>query len=67
MDQLLNETGYVSVFRIADNHRELLHRALPNPADTRLFDCLMTEARRLGMSWIDGLEYVIAQRRMMLN
>ena len=48
-------------------HRELLHKALPDPADTRLFDRLMAEARSHGMTWIDGLEYVIDKRRAMLN
>lgn len=48
-------------------HRELLHKALPDPADTALFNRLMAEARSRGLAWIDGLEYVIDKRRAMLN
>ncbi len=48
-------------------HRELLHRALPDPADAALFNRLMREARGLGLTWMDGLEYVIDCRRTMLN
>ena len=48
-------------------HRELLPRALPNAADTRLFDRLMAEARAQGLTWIEGLEYVIECRRSLLN
>ena len=48
-------------------HRELLPRALPNAADTRLFDRLMAEARGKGLTWIEGLEYVIERRGSMLH
>lgn len=48
-------------------HRELLGKALPDPADTRLFNRFMAEARIKGLGWMDGLEYVIQKRRAMLN
>ena len=50
-----------------NRHRELLGEALPNPADTSLFNRLMAEARAQGMTWMDGLEYIISKRRAMLN
>ncbi len=48
-------------------HRELLGKAIPDPADTTLFNRLMAEARAQGMTWMDGLEYVIHKRRSLLN
>ena len=55
------------VDRALVHHRELLHKALPDPADTTLFNRLMDEAKVMGMSWMDGLKYVIDKRRAMLN
>ena len=48
-------------------HRELLPRALPNAADTVLFDRLMAEAKSQGLTWLEGLEYVIERRQSLLN
>jgi hypothetical protein len=41
----------------------LFREALPDPADRSLFDRLMFQARAKGMNWIQGLEYVVEQRR----
>lgn len=48
-------------------HRELLPQALPNAADTVLFDRLMAEARAQGLNWMEGLEYVIERRRSVFH
>ena len=48
-------------------HRELLPRALPDAADTRLFNQLMAEAKAKGLNWMQGLEYVIEHRGELLN
>lgn len=51
----------------SDRHWDLLRKAVPDTADTALFDRLMAEAKALGLAWMDGLEYVIRERRTMLN
>ena len=35
----------------------LLQQAIPNPHDRTFFNRCMSEARALGLSWIEGLEY----------
>ena len=42
---------------------ELFQQALPGPSDRLLFDCLMNEASSLGLNWVEGLQYVVEQRR----
>ena len=61
-----NTTVYLTDYSL-HRHRELLPQALPNAADTKLFDRLMAEARAKGLSWLEGLEYVIQKRRTLLN
>ena len=39
----------------------LLRQALPNPKDRTFFNSCMSEARSLGLSWIEGLEYAAWQ------
>ena len=41
----------------------LFSLALGRPSDRLLFDSLMGEANDRGMDWVQGLEYVIEQRR----
>ena len=66
MDADTYTTAYQTALAFT-RHRELLHKALPDPADTALFNRLMAEARSKGMTWMAGLEYVIDKRRAMLN
>lgn len=42
----------------------LFKEALPDPTDRSLFDRLMYQAKGKGLSWIQGLEYVVEQRRL---
>ncbi len=42
--------------------RRLLSRALPDPNDLPVVNRLMAEAKGRGMTWVEGLEYVIEQR-----
>lgn len=44
---------------------QLFQEALPSPADRLLFDCLMNEASSLGLNWVDGLRYVVEQRKQL--
>ena len=50
-----------------DETREvtLLERACPTPADAPFFNHCMNLARSMGMSWEEGLRYVIEQRNGM--
>ena len=41
----------------------LFRLALGRPSDRLLFDSLMSEASARGLNWVQGLEYVIEQRR----
>ncbi|MGI4827876.1 MAG: hypothetical protein ACRYFU_06775 [Janthinobacterium lividum] len=66
MNSHANVTSYQTDFGLS-RHRELLPQALPNAADTVLFDRFMAEARAQGLTWIQGLEYVIERRRSMFN
>ena len=42
---------------------QLFRLALGKPSDRLLFDSLMSEASAQGLNWVQGLEYVIEQRR----
>lgn len=42
---------------------QLFQLALGKPSDRVLFDSLMGEASTHGMNWVEGLEYVVEQRR----
>jgi hypothetical protein len=48
-------------FSLQDN--ELLYLACPSREDVPFFNHCMRLAKSRGMSWRDGLEYIIAQRR----
>ena len=61
-----NNTVYLTDHSLS-RHRELLPQALPNASDTKLFDRLMAEAKSNGLTWMEGLEYVIQRRRALLN
>ena len=43
----------------------LLQKACPTPADVPFFNHCMHLARGMGMSWEEGLRYVIEQREAM--
>jgi hypothetical protein len=45
----------------------LFRLALGEPSDRVLFDALMAQANERGLNWVQGLEYVVAQRGMAEN
>ena len=48
-----------------NNLANLLQQACPTPADVPFFNHCMHLARGMGMSWEEGLRYVIEQREAM--
>ena len=48
---------------ISQHVRDLLAAACPTPEDTPFFNHCMTLAKAQGLSWTEGLEYVIQCRR----
>ena len=40
----------------------LFRQALPDPQDRWLYERCMTEAQERGLTWLQSLEYVAAQR-----
>lgn len=47
------------------DHTELLEEACPTRVDVPFFNYCMRLARGMGMSWEEGLRYVIEQRKGM--
>lgn len=50
---------------IKADHSKLMEEACPTPADVPFFNHCMHLARGMGMSWEEGLRYVIEQRKAM--
>ena len=50
------------VTHLSDRILHLFQRALPDPSDRSLYERFMTEAHELGLSWLEGLEYVASKR-----
>jgi hypothetical protein len=46
---------------------ELLRAACHSKEDTQFFNRSMAQAKAMGMSWVEGLEYVVQCRREALN
>ena len=46
---------------------ELLQLACPIKEDTPFFNTHMAQAKSKGMTWVEGLEYVVACRRGTVN
>lgn len=64
----MGPTGYYSpvqdVVALSNHVIRLFKEALPDPSDRSLFDRLMYQAKAKGLSWVQGLEYVAEQRRV---
>ena len=53
----INSLSDEQAFTISHRVLLLLQQPVPNPNDRTLFNRWMGEARALGLSWIEGLEY----------
>ncbi len=49
---------------LTEKQRRLYEEACPAPEDTPFFNHCMTLAKAQGMSWTEGLEFVVQCRRM---
>ena len=63
----MSRYGTLSPGDFTDKAADLLHRACPDRDDTPVFNAMMAVAKAQGMSWIEGLEYVIERRTHAVN